>query len=108
MGPCPEQLWRYWHQTILLWQLSGQLTVGYGIENNTCCDSGGIFAIAIFQIIKELGVDLEPLTKELIIIEALGSKLDVLRNARIFMEVSVIAGTYDNKEILVSLKRMKS
>ena len=57
----------------------GQLTGGYGIENNTCWDSGCIFAIATFQIIKELGVDSDPITKKLIIIKDKGSKLEGLR-----------------------------
>ena len=71
-------------------------------------------------VIKQLKADIIPLTKDFTIVEASGSELSILRTAILFMEsgvlgpdkkeieVAVIEGVEGNKEILVSLKLMKS
>ena len=46
------------------------------METDTCWDSGCTFAVATLQIIKQIGGEL-PFTKELIIIMASGSELEI-------------------------------
>ena len=70
-------------------------------------------------MIKELEVEVMPLTQLLIIVEASGSELAILVSAVIDikaevlgsvkkqLEVAVIRGQDDTKEILVSLKLLK-
>ena len=87
----------------------------------TCCwDTGCTFPISSLAVIKQLKADIIPLTQDLTIIEASGSELKILGTAILFLEsemlgsdrkelkVAVIEGVEGNKEILVSLKLMKT
>ena len=77
-------------------------------------------SITTLQNIMELGVELQPFTQELVIIEALDSGLEILGTAKIFLQtevlssarkfmgVVVITGAGSNKVTLVSLKIMKA
>ena len=84
-----------------------------------CWDTGCTFPVCSLAVIKELKVEVMPLTQDLIIVETSGSELEILRTAMIYMqaevsgsdskqlEVALIQGQEDNKEILVSLRLMK-
>ena len=90
-----------------------------GTRVNTCWDSGCTFAIANLEVINQLKAKVIPLTQNLTIVEASGSPLSLLGTAKIFMEaevlgdgrreieVAVIQGVGDEKEVLVSLRLMK-
>ena len=60
------------------------------IERDTCWDSGCTFPLPTIQVIKGLGVQLDSLSKELMIIEASGSELEIFRTARIFLQTDVL------------------
>ena len=85
-----------------------------------CWDTGCTFPVCSLAVIKELKVEVMPLTQDLIIVEASGSELEILGTVAIYilaevlgsdgkqLEVAVIHGQEYNKEILVSLRLMKA
>ena len=91
-----------------------------GVTATCCWDTGCTFPISSLAVIKQLKADIIPLTQDLTIIEASGSELKILGTAILFLEsetlgvhrkeleLAVIEGVEGNKEILVSLKLMKT